>query len=151
MLSPFRHQIYVDVPSNLYNKKQYKTIIKIRFCWDGFGVTQCEILLDLARSQLCIVGEEGDINTQTASCFSLLGFSITAVPAEHTPRHNRPAQTFIKDYQTSLLHSSIQSVTEQAQRQRQRECFQGFKMTSCESCENVSRNRKSCEYFSFFF
>lgn len=80
-------------------------------------MSQCEILLDLARSQLRIVGEEGDINTQTASCFSLLGFSVTAVPAEHTPRHNRPDQTrftepsglreaFIKDYHTSLLHSS---------------------------------------------
>lgn len=56
------------------------------------AVSQCEILLDLlARSQLRIVAVEGDINTQTASCFFLLGLGTIAVPAEHTPRHNRPA------------------------------------------------------------
>lgn len=57
-----------------------------------FGPSRCEILQDLAASQLRIVAEDGDINTQTASCFSLLGFSVTGVPAEHTPRHNRPAR-----------------------------------------------------------
>lgn len=47
----------------------------------GLWLSQCEILLDLARSQLCIVGVEGDINTQTASCFSLLGLGINSCPS----------------------------------------------------------------------
>lgn len=56
------------------------------------AVSQCEILLDLlARSQPRIVAVQGDINTQTASCFFLLGLGTIAVPAEHTPRHNRAA------------------------------------------------------------
>lgn len=56
------------------------------------AVSQCEILLDsLARSQPGIVAVEGDINTQTASCSFLLGLGTIAVPAEHTPRHNRAA------------------------------------------------------------
>lgn len=62
------------------------------------AVSQCEILLDsLARSQPRIVAVEGDINTQTASCFFLLGPGTIAVPAEHTARHNRAAwAAFIK-------------------------------------------------------
>lgn len=44
------------------------------------GLSPCEVLLDLAASQFCIVEAKADINTQTASCFSLLGFGMSSRP-----------------------------------------------------------------------